>query len=119
MGTAVPFFKTDMGASALFGLCCKETVIYHLHSEMGASPPHLRHSGDRAIRLYLFYLRQKRIPLLSLVREKKKKDHIVQDPASAPELQSRAGMDMENFYRVLEILGRESLVTEDAYRIAD
>jgi hypothetical protein len=28
-----------LGASALFGLCCKEGVVHHLHSELGASPP--------------------------------------------------------------------------------
>jgi hypothetical protein len=32
-------FHSEMGASALFGLCCKEMIIEHFHSEMGASPP--------------------------------------------------------------------------------
>jgi hypothetical protein len=53
-----------LGASVPAGLCCKEKVIKHLHTEMGAS---LRRR-DRAFRLYLFRLRQKRIPLQSLAR---------------------------------------------------
>jgi hypothetical protein len=40
----------NLGASVPSGLCCKEIVIGHLHSEMGASPPRLRRSGDRAFR---------------------------------------------------------------------
>jgi sirohydrochlorin ferrochelatase len=58
-----------MGASNPLGLCCKERVIQHLYSEMGASPRLRR--GDRAIRLYLLPGKpDKRIPLLSLARIK-------------------------------------------------
>jgi hypothetical protein len=49
----------NLGASGALRLCCKEMIIEHFLTEMGASG--LR--PDRAFRLYLFCLRQKRIPL--------------------------------------------------------
>jgi hypothetical protein len=58
------FTNKYLGASDLSGLCCKEWVIQHHHLGASGLQP------DRAIRLYLFCLRQKRIPLLSLAQVK-------------------------------------------------
>jgi hypothetical protein len=53
-----------LSASSPSGLCCKETIIEHHHSMMGASPP----AAGTGLSACIFLPAAKRIPLQSLAR---------------------------------------------------